>query len=171
MAVTYGHTTFVPAEEFRELKLAKNSKSKASFYNLKKAEKMILYLIREFKRKYPSSKGYQVYVNEVVEKGIDMLITRYNIPRIALEVTNYSRDSYIPEKDINRYVKNLRKWECKRRLVITYTSNIYNRKTKESYKPLLDKNKIKVWIRPEQTLSREEEEELGFNLWDESDKN
>lgn len=167
-AVTYNNTTFVKAEEFKELKLPKNTKRKATYYNLKKAEKMILYLIRELKRNYSTSKGYQIYVNEVVEKGIDILITKYNIPKIAIEVTNYSKGSYIPEKDINRYIKNLNEWSCKRRLVVTHISNLYNRKKKYSYKPLLEKNNIRVWIRPEQTLSREEEEELGYNLWDES---
>jgi len=168
---TYQGTTFVLADEFKQLKLPKNSKTKVSYYNLRKAEKMILYLIKDLKRKYPFSKGYQILVNEVVEKGIDILITRYNTPVVAIEVTNYSEDSYIPEKDIKRYIHNLAQWNCKRKLVITYKSNLYNRKKGYWYQPLLVKYKIGIWIRPEQTLSREEEEELGFNLWNESDKN
>ena len=43
--LSYGDASFVLAEDFRELKLAKDSKSKATLYNLKKAEKMIIYLM------------------------------------------------------------------------------------------------------------------------------
>lgn len=163
---TYQNTTFVLSEEFKQLKLPKNSKTKASYYNLRKGEKMILLMIDDLRKKFPLSKGYQVLVNEVVEKGVDMLVIQYNTPVLALEVTNYSENSYIPLKDLQRYINNLTQWSCKRVLVVTYRSNLFNPKTSTWYYPILKKYNIKVWIRPEQTITEEEE---SYNLW-ESDK-
>jgi len=164
VTVTYGDTTFVPASEFKELKVTKRTKKKTKYYTLRKGELMTFHMIKKLQKEYPKEKGFQIWVNEVTMEGVDILITHATIPYLVMELTNYSKTSYIPYEDIQRYIENLSEWSCKRVLVVCYPSNLYNKKLKMSYFPLLKRHNIEVWYEEEQRT--EKDEEYGYNLWE-----
>jgi predicted DNA-binding WGR domain protein len=70
-------------------------------------------------------------------------------PYRAYELTNEGQNSYIPYKDMKRYVKSLKKFKCRRTLVVSYESNLWNQKRKKGYRDLLAKNDISVEVKGE----------------------
>jgi len=132
-----------------------------------KGLKAQLKLTRELFKKYPRP-NYRIFLNPVEGKGVDILVTKdvngEYLDYMAIEVTNYSKDSYISKRDINRYIKNLTKFDykkCQRILVVSYLSNLSHKKL-GNWDTRLYRHHIKVWKRKEVKVSKED---LAKKIW------
>jgi hypothetical protein len=84
--------------------------------------------VREFKtilpQEYSAVEGYEIELNRVEEKEIDVTIKKNGKPDTVIELTNYKKDSYISDKDAKRYLNEFNKHECKKILVVSYPQNL-----------------------------------------------
>lgn len=127
-----------------------NSLSEAR--NFRKAQKRVDATVEELIKKFPEP-SYKVWVNPATGRGVDIVVEKkvnsdYR-PYIAYELTNYTRDSYISEKDIKRYIESLNRFHCKKVIVVSHKENLYNRKTKTNYRKMLEQNGIEIEIKGE----------------------
>jgi hypothetical protein len=139
---------------------AKDYKEHIPFADLKspthrKGQKRVDQMIPELEKRYPNP-PYLILVNPVAGRGADIVVMKKESftmlpyePYHAFELTNEGKRSYIPAKDMKRYVKSLKKFKCKRTLVVSYQSNLVNLKTGLDYNYVLDKNDISVAIKGE----------------------
>lgn len=121
----------------------------------RKGQKRVDQMIPELEKEYPNP-PYLILVNPVAGRGADIVVMKkepFTIlpyePYHAFELTNEGKYSYIPDKDMKRYVESLRKFKCKRTLVVSYQSNLWNKKRKLHYSGALAKNKISVEVKGE----------------------
>ena len=137
--------------------------------NFRKAQKRVDAMVEELSRKYHEPE-YKVWVNPATGRGADIVVEKRDSssskykPYEVYELTNYTKDGYISEKDMERYVKTLKRFNCKRKLIVSYEENLYNKKTKTDYRKLLQRNRIEVEVKGEIPL---EDEEEGYSLWQE----
>jgi|YelNatPaOPRAMG01_1025707.scaffolds.fasta_scaffold114554_1 hypothetical protein len=125
--------------------------------NFEKAQKRVDATIEELVKKYPEPE-YKIWVNPATGRGADIIVakkkasSRYK-PYIVYELTNYDRQSYISERDIKRYIETLKQFQCKKKLIVSYEENLYNKKTKTNYRNLLEDNGIEIEIKGEIPLN------------------
>lgn len=121
----------------------------------RKGQKRVDEMIPELEKRYPNP-PYLILVNPVAGRGADIVVMKKESftmlpyePYHAFELTNEGKDSYIPDKDMKRYVKSLKEFKCKRTLVVSYQSNLWNQKRKRNYSDILARNKISVEVKGE----------------------
>jgi hypothetical protein len=121
----------------------------------RKGQKRVDQMIPELEERYPNP-PYLILVNPVAGRGADIVVMKKESftllpyePHHAFELTNEGERSYIPYKDMKRYVKSLKKFKCKRTLVVSYQSNLWNQKIKRSYRDALARNDISIEVKGE----------------------
>jgi hypothetical protein len=133
--------------------------------NIEKGQKRVDATLEELAKKYPTPE-YRIWANPATGRGADIVVEkkddasfRYK-PYEVYELTNYTRTGYISQDDIERYQDTLKQFNCKRKLVVSYEDNLFNRRTKADYRKQLEKNGIEVEVKGEIPL-----EENRWNLW------
>ena len=85
--------------------------------------------VREFKgilpKRYPQAQGYEIWINRVEGRGIDVKIWKDNILDTVMELTNYDQISHMDKLTADRYLRNFKKYgEVKKIIIISYNGNI-----------------------------------------------
>lgn len=108
-----------------------------------KGLKGVMASIPILQRQYPSP-TYQVYINPVEGRGVDVLVMKNAIPYAVYEITNYDPRVYMNARTRNRYLTEFKKWECERYLVVSFLSSLKNKKTRQNYSHMFKKLNVTI---------------------------
>ena len=100
------------------------------------------------KQAYPYKDGYSVYLNRIDGTGVDVLVRKNGMPYMAIELTNYDKNSYISRNDVKRYVDNLNFWDkynALKVIVVSFPENLKHKKQPDLWEQF-PKNRIGIKV-------------------------
>lgn len=143
-------TSFMTTSEYSRFlqrfgrKLRANYSTAAGMYGMTNFVKYI-------EQRFRITDGFMIYVNTAEQHGVDCLINKYATPYIVFEITNYQQTSFLAEKDIDRYIKNLNGWSDRypdifKVIVVAYPDNLKDNPYRQNAYEDFVKNNIGIKI-------------------------